>query len=79
MDDDLNTASALASLHDMVREVNTALAKDELKADDQKAVLEAIEKFDSVLGIFGTEDSEILDNEIEALIAERRAADSPYR
>ncbi|MEP6947297.1 MAG: cysteine--tRNA ligase [Acidobacteriota bacterium] len=74
MDDDLNTASALASMHDMVREVNTALAKDELKADDQKAVLDAIEKFDSVLGIFGTEVSEILDDDIEKLIEERQEA-----
>ncbi len=74
MDDDFNTASALASLHDMVREVNSALAKDELKADDQKAVLDAIEKFDSVLGIFGAEESDILDDEIEALIAERQEA-----
>jgi len=37
-------------------------------------VLEAITKFDSVLGIFGAEDTEILDDEIEALIAERQYA-----
>ncbi|MEK7855152.1 MAG: cysteine--tRNA ligase, partial [Acidobacteriota bacterium] len=38
------------------------------------AVLEAIAKFDSVLGIFGEQDSSVLDAEIEALVEERQAA-----
>lgn len=74
MDDDLNTSVALAAIHNLVREINTILAKDELKSDDQKAVLEAIEKFDSVLGIFGKVEIELLDVEIEKLIADRQEA-----
>lgn len=74
MDDDFNTASALAAVHDMVREINSILAGNGILADDQAAVLEAILKFDSVLGIFGTEDTEILDSDIDALIDERQAA-----
>jgi cysteinyl-tRNA synthetase len=74
MDDDLNTSVALAAIHNLVREINSVLAKDELKADDQKAVLVAIEKFDSVLGIFGKAEEEILDEEIERLIEERQEA-----
>jgi cysteinyl-tRNA synthetase len=74
MDDDLNTAAALAAIHNLVREINTVLANDALKSDDQKAVLDAIEKFDSVLGIFGQETTEILDEEIERLIEERQEA-----
>jgi cysteinyl-tRNA synthetase len=74
MDDDFNTAAALAAIHDMVREINTAMASDGMKANDKMAVLEAIDKFDSVLGIFGSEETEILDAEIEALIAGRQAA-----
>lgn len=74
MDDDLNTAAALAAVHDMVREINTALAAGLLKADDQAAALNAIAKFDSVLGIFGAEDSQLLDADIEALIEERQNA-----
>ena len=74
MDDDFNTAAALAALHDMVRAVNTALANDGIKAIDQASVLGAISKFESVLGIFGTEDDEFLDSDIETLIAERRDA-----
>ena len=74
MDDDLNTAAALAAIHDMVREINTIIANDGLRANDQTAVLDAIAKFDSVLGIFGAETNEILDDEIENLIAERKDA-----
>jgi cysteinyl-tRNA synthetase len=74
MDDDFNTAAALATIHDMVREINTLLADEEVQADDRTAILEAIAKFDSVLGIFGTEDTEILNSDIEALIEQRQDA-----
>jgi len=74
MDDDFNTAAALASIHDLVREINTLLATDDLKSDDRECVLEASGKFDSVLGVFGTEESEILETDIESLISERQEA-----
>jgi cysteinyl-tRNA synthetase len=74
MDDDFNTAAALAAIHDLVREINTALAGSGLKTDDREAVLDAISKFDSVLGIFGPAESGDLDAEIEALVEERQAA-----
>ncbi len=74
MDDDLNTAAALAAIHDMVREINTIMATDGLRIDDQFKVLDAIKKFDSVLGIFGAESTELLDADIEALIEERHDA-----
>ena len=74
MDDDFNTANALAAMHNLVREINTVLSNDGLKADDRTAVLATIEKFDSVLGIFGEEKEEMLDADIDALIAERQTA-----
>jgi cysteinyl-tRNA synthetase len=74
MDDDLNTALALAAVHDFVRSVNNFIAKDVFREDDRKVVLDAIEKFDSVLGIFGKEKIEILDEEIEKIIEERQEA-----
>jgi cysteinyl-tRNA synthetase len=74
MDDDFNTASALAAVHDLVREINTVMASGQLLADDRDAVLDAISKFDFVLGIFGPEESELLDADIEALIEERQCA-----
>jgi cysteinyl-tRNA synthetase len=74
MDDDLNTAVALAAIHNLVREVNIVLAKDGLLADDQATILEAVAKFDAVLGVFGSEETEMLDAEIEELIIERQEA-----
>jgi cysteinyl-tRNA synthetase len=74
MDDDFNTAAALAAIHDLVREINTAMSTGQLLSTDREAVLDAIARFDSVLGIFGPEKSAMLNAEIEALIEERQAA-----
>jgi len=74
MDDDLNTAVALAAIHNLVREVNIVLAQDGLLADDKAAILDAVAKLDAVLGIFGAEETEMLDAEIETLINERQEA-----
>ena len=74
MDDDFNTAAALAAVHDMVREINIQIAGDGLMAGDREAILGAIHKFDSVLGIFGAEDDQLLDADVEKLIEERQEA-----
>ncbi len=74
MDDDLNTSVALAAVHNLVREVNSLLAKGALRADDRSAVLNAIATFDSVLGVFGKDETELVDEEIEKLIEERQEA-----
>ena len=74
MDDDFNTAAALASIHDLVREINTILANDRLRSDDRAAVLNALSIFDSVLGVFGPEEDQMLEADIEALITERQNA-----
>ncbi len=74
MDDDFNTAAALAAIHDLVREINIELAGEGLLSKDRDAVLEAIAAFDSVLGIFGTQKEDSLDTEIEALVEERQEA-----
>ncbi|HVE56189.1 MAG TPA: cysteine--tRNA ligase [Pyrinomonadaceae bacterium] len=74
MDDNLNTSVALAALHNMVREVNSALAGGVACTEDRSFILHVLDKFDSVLGIFGEEKSEILDEEIEQLIEERQEA-----
>ena len=74
MDDNLNTSVALAALHNLVREVNTALAHEVVCTEDRSFILHVIDKFDSVFGIFGVEKEEILDEEIEKLIEERQEA-----
>jgi cysteinyl-tRNA synthetase len=74
MDDDLNTAQALAAIHTLVREVNVALAQGALRADDRHVILELIGRFDTVFGILGQERDDLLDREIQALIDERNQA-----
>ena len=73
MDDDLNTADAVAVIFDLVREINTFIS-----APHAKSALEAAaELFDSltnVLGILYNRKKESLEEEVEQLIAARQAA-----
>ncbi|MBK9314272.1 MAG: cysteine--tRNA ligase [Acidobacteria bacterium] len=53
LDDDLNTAEALAAIHDFVRETNAAMAQGIVKSDDRQALLALVDRFDSVFVVFG--------------------------
>ena len=74
MDDDFNTSVALAVVHNFSREVNTALARKQVKANNQRELLEVIDRIDTVLNIFGEQKREILDSEIQALLDQRQEA-----
>jgi cysteinyl-tRNA synthetase len=74
MDDDFNTSIALAAVHNLSREVNTSLARKQVKADDQRELLAAIDRIDTVLNIFGEQKREMLDSEVQSLIDERQEA-----
>ena len=74
MDDDLNTSVALAVIHNLTRVVNTALARKKLQEDNKLELLDLLKRFDSVLNIFGTEQCEMLDSEIQNLIDDRQEA-----
>jgi cysteinyl-tRNA synthetase len=74
MDDDLNTSVALAVIHNLTRVVNTALARKKLQEANKLELLELLKRFDLVLNIFGTEQQEMLDSEIQNLINERQEA-----
>lgn len=74
MDDDLNTSVALAAVHNLSREVNTALARKRVKEENQRELLAVIHRVDSVLNIFGKEHHEMLDSEVQSLIDERQEA-----
>lgn len=74
MDDDLNTSVALATVHDLTREVNTALARGDVREEDKVAVLGAINRMDSVLNVFGDSEPESVDDEIQNLIDARQEA-----
>src|SRR5688572_9198726 len=74
MDDDLNTSIALAVVHNLSREVNTALARKQVQTEDQRELLAAIDRIDTVLNIFGEQQREMLDSEVQSLIDERQEA-----
>jgi len=74
MDDDLNTSVALAVIHNLTRDVNTALTRKKLLDDNKRGLLDLLKRFDTVLNIFGTEEREMLDAEIQSLIDERQEA-----
>ncbi|MGB8010319.1 MAG: cysteine--tRNA ligase [Terriglobales bacterium] len=56
LDDDLNTAEAQAAMFDMLRKANTALDASELRQDDVKPLLCALEKFDEIFGVLKDDD-----------------------
>lgn len=74
MDDDFNTANAIAVLFEITRDINTLLQNESVPA----AVLRTLLGFyDELLGLFGflpSEQSSDGDAEIEALVAERAQA-----
>jgi len=74
MDDDLNTSVALAVIHNLTRDVNTALTRKKLFDDNKRELLDVLKSFDSVLNIFGAGEREMLDGEIQSLIDERQEA-----
>jgi len=74
MDDDLNTSVALAVIHNLSREVNTALARKQVKEDNKRELLELLARIDTVVNIFGNEQREMLDSEIQSLIDQRQEA-----
>ncbi len=76
MDDDLNTAEALAAVFEYVREVNAAMDSGEFRAADTAAALDLLARFDSIFDVLNpdVEDQSLSDTKIEALIAERNEA-----
>jgi len=74
MDDDLNTSAALAALFDLVKGGNTALSSSTITKGDAAAFREAIDRMNSVFGVFGRSEKLTLDEEVEKLIQERKDA-----
>lgn len=73
MDDDFNTADAVAAVFELVKHANTTANGESSKAYLQ-GLLDALVKLTDVLGIIVEKKEELLDADIEALIAERQAA-----
>lgn len=73
MEDDFNTADAIAAIFDLVKHANTT-ANGESSKEYLEKVLEEIVKLSDVLGIILEKKEDLLDADIEALIQERQAA-----
>jgi cysteinyl-tRNA synthetase len=73
LDDDLNTAEALASVFEYVRDTNTSMDASEFRAGDASGALGFLSRFDSVFDVLrpDTAAGALSDAEIDALIAER--------
>lgn len=73
MDDDFNTADAIAAVFELVKYANTTANGESSKEYLQK-LFDLIVKLTDVLGIIVDKKEDLLDGDIEALIEERQAA-----
>jgi cysteinyl-tRNA synthetase len=58
LEDDMNTAVALAAVFDMVREVNAAADAGEVKQDDVQPLLAVLQHFDEIFDVISDGDEE---------------------
>ena len=73
MDDDFNTADAIAAIFELVRFANANVNTDSSR-QYAKAVYEEMVQLSDILGLTVEREEEILDGDIERLIEERQAA-----
>jgi cysteinyl-tRNA synthetase len=76
---DVNTAAAIGAMFELVRALNSAIDSGELAQADAEAVRATFDGFDKILGVLELRRAEderppVPVDEIEALIAARRAA-----
>ena len=74
LDDDLNTAQALAAVFELVRHCNIALSESAIHEEDRTAILKWFETVDSRLAIVPPQEQADNSSEIDALIAQRNQA-----
>ena len=80
MDDDLNTAEALAAVFEYVRAMNTALDENQFQDDNRWDAARVLEVFDTVFDVLkppaptAAKVEGLSDGEIEAFIVERNEA-----
>jgi cysteinyl-tRNA synthetase len=77
MDDDLNTAEALAAVFEYIRAINTALDEGKVQEDNRWEAAKVLEVFDKVFDVLNptaTATASLSDAEIEARIEERKQA-----
>ena len=73
MDDDFNTADAIAAIYELLKYANTTATAESSK-EYLRGLLDRIVKLGDVLGLILDKKEELLDADIEKLIEERQAA-----
>jgi cysteinyl-tRNA synthetase len=76
LSDDLNTAEALASVFEYIRDANSAMDAGKFQAGNAARALEFLQLFDSIFDVLkpAVKEGELSDADIDARIAERTAA-----
>ncbi len=73
LDDDLNISGALGAVVEMVRDVNRAIADQQLSKENAEQVVTLMQRFDTVLGLLQEEEVQH-GSQVEALLHERQEA-----
>jgi cysteinyl-tRNA synthetase len=73
MDDDFNTADAIAAMFELVKLANTSCTSDS-SVEFVEKMKERLENLCTILGLETKKEEELLDADIEKLIEERQAA-----
>lgn len=74
MNDDLNTADAIAAVFELVRDINTGVVAAKANKGSCEAAIRLFDELTGVLGLVYDRKKEDLDEDIEALISQRTQA-----
>ena len=75
MEDDLNTADAIGTLFELVRDLNSCVRPGETSKADVEAAIALFDELTDVLGlVYNRKTDKSLDDEVESLIAQRTEA-----
>ncbi len=74
MDDDFNTANAISVLFDLTKSANLYLQAEQTNEAVLEHFEQALKELTDVLGVQIAKDEELLDEEVDSLIAERKQA-----
>lgn len=74
MDDDFNTADAIAAVFELVRQINTAVSSAEITKGDIKAYSDEFLALTNVLGLLYNKNNDEIPDDVKALVEQRAAA-----
>jgi cysteinyl-tRNA synthetase len=76
MNDDLNTAAALAAVFEYIRDANSSMDSGEFRASNAAEALRLLERFDAVFDVLkpAAQTNAIPDSQVELLVEERNSA-----